>query len=106
MKVVFYSYLFISVCTVVMLILYTIDIAWVIKHKYPGLYAPMKADKYSAAGNLLSWFRVLLASVCPLFNIALLITLVFCKSEITNESITRLKEEYLGHTECENRAAV
>lgn len=106
MKVVFYSYLFISVCTLVAFVLTIMDVQWTIKNKHPELYAAIQADKTSLSGRLLSRLSICLLSICPVSHIITISVLVLKRQEITNETIQRLKETYFGNTECKDRAAV
>lgn len=106
MKVVFYSYLFISVCTLVAFVLTIMDVQWTIKNKHPKLYAADKADKTSLSGRLLSGLSICLLSICPVFHIITISIIVLQRQEITDETIQRLKETYFGNTECKDEAAV
>lgn len=106
MKVVFYSYLFISVCTLVAFVLTIMDVQWTIKNKHPELYAADQANKTSLSGRLLSWLSICLLSICPVFHITTISMLVLKRQEITDETIQRLKEKYFGNTECKDQAVV
>lgn len=86
-------YLGISVLTFVLYTLINFSLQNKIKRKYTDKMKENKNKKKDVFGVIFSWLRLVIMSFIPIYNILLLIVIIFKSDEIMNEGENKIKTE-------------
>lgn len=88
---IFKIYLAISLTVVVLFALYNLSLANRAKQKY-GVKIKFNGGYKDNAGVLLSWIKMIVISFIPIYNIIMLIILVFFQNKITEKTDCMINE--------------
>ena len=84
-------YLGISVLTFVLYTLIDFSLQNKMKHKYADKMKENKNKEKDVFGVIFSWLRLVIMSFIPIYNILLLIVIIFKSDEIINEGENKIK---------------
>lgn len=84
-------YLGISVLTFVLYTLINFSLQNKVKRKYADKMKENKNKKKDVSGVIFSWLRLVIMSFIPIYNILLLIVIIFKSDEIMNKGENNIK---------------
>lgn len=86
MSFLLWVYLSISAICFIAMTLTSLDFAYKFRNKYPNVKYP----KQSSAAKILSWVKNIIASLLPLFNIAMILVILFSYEELEKRTLLKL----------------
>lgn len=86
MSFLLWLYVVISGVCFITMTLTSLDFAYKFRNKYPDVKPP----KQSPAAKILSWIKNIIASLLPLFNVVMILTILFGYEELEKRSMLKI----------------